>query len=187
MMCRSVPFDPALPEHMQGAVLRDFSHDCMTKTEAPDAANVIYRNGRITGAACKDDYDRRLAAMRKDQSTLTRLSYFILDEPTEFGPSKAEFMMTIRNGGWIETPMMPLLFVLLRNKEISPQDAENYLHTQITLIEAGMDAGSQPARRPHNRASTMRDYLAMYSKLLDERGKLKPPGVLWFEQAKPAA
>ena len=33
----------------------------------------------------------------------------------------------------------------------------------------------------------MRDYLVTYGKLLAERSKLKPPGLLWFEQVKPAA
>jgi hypothetical protein len=32
----------------------------------------------------------------------------------------------------------------------------------------------------------MRDYIVTYGKLLDERGNLKPPGLLWFERVKPA-
>jgi len=33
----------------------------------------------------------------------------------------------------------------------------------------------------------MRDYIVTYGKLLDERRKIEPPGLLWFEQMKPAA
>jgi hypothetical protein len=33
----------------------------------------------------------------------------------------------------------------------------------------------------------MHDYIVTYGKLLDERGKLKPPGLVWFEQVKLAA
>jgi hypothetical protein len=32
----------------------------------------------------------------------------------------------------------------------------------------------------------MPDYIVTYGELLDERDKLKPPGLLWFEQVKPA-
>jgi hypothetical protein len=39
----------------------------------------------------------------------------------------------------------------------------------------------------HRRTCTMPDYIVTYGKLLDERRKLKPPGLLWFEQVKPAA
>jgi Fe-S-cluster containining protein len=52
-MCRSVPFDPALPEHMQGIVLREFRHDCMTRTPATEAANIIYRDERISDPPAK--------------------------------------------------------------------------------------------------------------------------------------
>jgi hypothetical protein len=50
-----------------------------------------------------------------------------------------------------------------------------------------MDAGSRPQRRDHQRTRTMRDYIVTYGQLLDERGKLKPPGLLWFEQVELAA
>jgi hypothetical protein len=45
----------------------------------------------------------------------------------------------------------------------------------------------QPQRRDHQRTCTMRDCIVTCGKLLDERGKLKPPGLPAFEQVKPAA
>jgi hypothetical protein len=45
----------------------------------------------------------------------------------------------------------------------------------------------QKQRSDRQRACTMRDYIVTYGKLSDERGKLKPSGLLWFEQAKPVA
>jgi len=184
-MCRSVPFDPALPEDMQGIVLRDFGHDCMTKTPAPDAAaNVIYRNGQIADSSCKADYERRLAVMQKDQPTIGPLCYFVDNEQSPLAPTKAQLLNCANSGSWIEMSMFGLLIVLLNSRKISPQIAESYLHSQIRLIEASIADALE--RRRHNereRTALMREYLAAYRNLLDDAGNLKPG----LQQIKPAA
>jgi hypothetical protein len=40
---------------------------------------------------------------------------------------------------------------------------------------------------PSPTSANSSDYIVTYGKLLDERGKLKPPGLLWFEQVELAA
>jgi Fe-S-cluster containining protein len=172
-MCRSVPFDPAMPEHMQDIILRNFGLDCVTKTQAPDAANVIYRDGRITDASCKADYDRRLAVMQKDKSALATLSYFMSEKPSALAPAMPDFMQTVDRGGWIETSMLPLLLVLLKNEEITRQVAGNYLHSQIALIDTGISAARE--RHHHNergRTEMMRKYVTSYRKCFDDKGEL---------------
>jgi Fe-S-cluster containining protein len=175
-MCRSVPFDPAMPEHMQDIILRDFGLDCVTETQAPDAANVIYRDGRITDASCKADYDRRLAVMQKDKSPLATLSYFMSEKPSALAPARADFMQTVDRGGWVETTMLPLLLVLLKNEEITRQVAGNYLHSQIALIDTGISAALE--RHHHNergRTEMMRKYVTSYRKCFDDKGELVSP------------
>ena len=174
VMCRSVPFDSALPEDFQGIMLRHFGYDCMTTTEAPEAANVIFRDGAITDPACRDDYNRRLAAMKKDQKTLAIAGYFLTDEASWFAPSRAQFMSTADRGGWIETAMAALIYILLKNREITQQTAESYLHAQVTLIEAQIAAALQRRNSSErDRTRMMRDYLVPYRKMPDDDGKLK--------------
>lgn len=164
--CRSVPFDPVLPEHLQAIVLRKFTHDCMTTTKEPDAHNVIFRDGCITDPSYKADYDRRLADMRKERDTLKALSYFI-SEKGGFCPSIEEFTRTVEKQGWIETAMTPLVFVLLKEKQINPAIAESYLRAQIVLIEPQIDAALERRNSDERpRTAMMRDYLAQYNNIL---------------------
>jgi hypothetical protein len=169
-----------LPESLQGIPLRDFEkqHNCMSKVEA-DAANVIYRDGRITDASYKDDYDRRLAVMQKDRETLAVLYYLLGDDdkPRALAPTLADFMTVVDSGGWAETSMVPLLFVLLKNKDITPAAAERYIHSQIRIIGSEIEAALQ--RRDSSergRTALMRSYLAAYRTMLDDTGKLEYSG-----------
>jgi Fe-S-cluster containining protein len=188
-MCRAVPFDTALPEELQAVVLRNFAsaHDCMSKTPTA-GANVIYRNGKITDTGCKADYDQRLAAMQKDQPLIGPLCYFV--KPREEGlgshlaPTHDELMQCASTGGWLETSMFGLLFVLLNSRDITLQMAESYLHSQIRLIEAGIaDALERRRSNERERITIMRRYLEAYRTLLDDSGSIKPD----IQQIKPAA
>jgi hypothetical protein len=166
---------------VQTIILRKFNFDCMKKTTAADAPNVIYRNGAITDPDCKADYERRLAAMRKDQPTLAILAYFMREETSHLGPSRADFLKTcVDRSGWIELTMLPLLILLLQQKEISSQTAESYVSAQIALIEAGMN---EPLREK-NRDKMMAHYLDTYRHMFDDAGRFKP---IFAEQSKPAA
>ncbi len=189
-MCRAVPFDTAFPEDYQTVVLRDFAkaHDCMSKTTAAAAANVIYRNGKITDAGCKADYDRRLAVMQKDQPIIGPLCYFV--KPREEGsashiaPTHEELLQCANTGAWLETSMLGLLFVLLNSRDITLQKAESYLHSQIRLIEASIaDALERRRSNERERVTILRQYLKFYRPLLDDAGNIKPD----IQQIKPAA
>lgn len=169
-MCRSVPFDPALPEHLQAIVLRRFAraHECMKPTAQPDGTDVIFRDGRITDPSAKADYERRLAAMRKERDVFKILSSFIPKSNGTLSPTAEQFTRTVEKKGWIETAMSSLLFVLLNDKQITPAIAESYLRAQVALIEPQIAAALERRRSAdRERTATMRLYLAEYARILE--------------------
>ena len=114
--------------------------------------------------------------MQKDKSAPATLSYFMGEKPSALAPAKADFMQTVDRGGWIETSMLPLLLVLLKNEEITRQVTGNYLHSQIALIDTEISAALE--RHHHNergRTEMMRKYVTNYRKCFDDEGELVSP------------
>ena len=99
----------------------------MTRADASDGENLVFHERRITDATCKEDYERRRAAMKKDKATLAFLMTFVERDST-VGPSMEMLMNAVNKGGWAETSMTPLLLTLLVQKDITRETTERYLN-----------------------------------------------------------
>jgi Fe-S-cluster containining protein len=163
-MCRSVPFDPVLPEAMQGWVLGKFDHDCMKETGENSGEDLIFSSGGITDANFRDDYGRRLSAMERDMPALTRVARLMGEEQTVFTPSLAEFLDATDKGGFIETSMLPLLIVLVQRNQAEKRRALEYLVAQERLISAAIENALLERNKSHReRTAIMRIYLENYA------------------------
>jgi Fe-S-cluster containining protein len=168
-MCRSVPFDPMLPETEQAPALARFEQfGCMTRTGDAAAENVIFDGGRITDARYKADYQRRLDAMKRDSAALFRL-VFLLGKGEEPGrldlPSLHDFLEFTERGDWMETSMAPLLvfFTLL---QLTAARVREFITAQERLITAGIENAMRRRIKSHReRTERMRRYLTEYSSL----------------------
>jgi Fe-S-cluster containining protein len=164
--CRSVPFDPMLPEAMQDFVLREFQFDCMNEIEGNGGENLIFSGGKITDAAYKDDYGKRLSAMERDMPTLSAVAQLIEEEQSAVAPSFDHFLDVTGDGGFIETSMLPLLLVLAFQSEENKGRVLGYIAAQERLINAGIENALRERNKSHReRTATMRGYLKVYTGL----------------------
>lgn len=167
-MCRSIPFDPIVPEKLQGSVLSGFAeqHDCMVETDNDAAENLIFSEARITDPTCKADYDRRFAALQRDaRLTNTLLDFMREDKPERlFGvPRLSEFISIPGRGATIETSMLPLLAVIVICDPQQTRKALDYLAAQLRLIRPAIDKAIRERKSSYrDRTRIMRGYLADY-------------------------
>lgn len=177
-MCRAVPFDPILPEHLQGPVLAGFKrYGCMT--ESSDAGGSILFDGeRITDPDYQTSFAVRVQAIRED--CLQHLNALIDllgrgDAPGKFGlPSFDAFREVTGRGSWFETSMAPLLLRL----GLLPAFAERvqaFIASQQHLIEASIEHSMRLRLKTHRkRTDMMRSYLAQYAALRRTLSELTP-------------
>jgi len=168
-MCRSVPFDPMLPEALQAPTIAAFKRfGCMTETDDASADNVIFDDGRITDADYKAHYEKRLDAMKRDSEALLQLVFLLGkgDQPGMLGlPSLNDFLEFTEDGSWLERSMAPLL-VLYRLLQLTPSRVREFIAAQERLITAGIENAMRQRQKSHRaRTNVMRRYLDEYSAL----------------------
>jgi Fe-S-cluster containining protein len=164
--CRSVPFDPVLPEALQWFVLRDFKFDCMKEIKENTGENLIFSGGKITDAAYKDDYGKRLSTMERDTPTMAVVAHLIKKQPGALAPSFDEFLGVTDRGGFVETSMLPLLAALLQQSEENKGRVLGYLAAQERLINTGIKNALRERNKNHReRTVAMRGYLKVYASL----------------------
>jgi Fe-S-cluster containining protein len=177
-MCRSVPFDPMLPEALQAPTIARFKQfGCMTETDDTCADNVIFDDGRITDAEYKAHYQKRLDAMKRDTEALRQLVFLLgdADQPGRIGlPSRNHFMEITERGEWMETSMAPLL-VFYRRLQLTAPRVHEFITAQERLITAGIENAIRQRQKSHRaRTNMMRRYLDSYSDLREALPKTLP-------------
>jgi Fe-S-cluster containining protein len=166
--CRSVPFDPVMPEAMQWFVLRKFKFDCMKEIKETAGENLIFSGGKITDAGYKDDYGKRLSAMERDMPTLAAVAQLIEEKPSALAPSFDQFLAATDRGRFLETSMLPLLVILIQGSEEDKRRVLGYLVAQERLISAAIDNALRERNKSHReRTAMMRDYLKIYTRMLE--------------------
>ncbi|WP_455233095.1 hypothetical protein [Geopseudomonas aromaticivorans] len=167
-MCRTVPFDPILPETLQGAVLPRFTrYGCVWPADDGVASDdLIYRDRAIVHDQMKADFNERGTALVATAREVEPLAMF-MSAGADFAPATADVFMASARGGWCETSMAPLL---LASAMVHPEKREEYrafARSQIALIneEIGL-AMKRKDKRDRERTGTLRNYVPQYENVL---------------------
>jgi Fe-S-cluster containining protein len=178
-MCRAVPFDPVLPENLQGPVLAQFKrHGCMAETREASSVDVIFECQRITNPDYQASFAARFQAIRTD--CLQHLNSLVGllgpgDAPGKLGlPSLNAFREIAGRGSWFETSMVPLLLRLGLLPAFAHRVRE-FIEAQQKLIEQAIDHSIQVGIKAHRkRTEMMRNYLAQYDASRKALSELTP-------------
>lgn len=167
-MCKSVPFDPIMPESLQFYTLRRFKeYGCISEGNSESVSQrIVYRNGEIVDPEFRSAFQSRFSDISNEKGGVAFVA-LSMKEGSPMAPNLSMVMNSAAAGGWVETEMSPLLFYMALNDFHMIGPINSFIENQINLIGGEIEkAIVRQNKQERDRTRVLRNYVNAYRRTL---------------------
>lgn len=165
-MCRAAPFDPVVPQSLQGPIAQRLKEFGCVRTESFEGSRPLYAEEKIVDTTFLKGYDERLQGLIDDDYLVSMITQS-MREDLPFLPSLEALQQAVEAGSWIETSLAPVLFVIAFSRKDYIPVMANLIEEQMLLIERSIaEALYRKNKNERARTQLLRGYLDDYRTVL---------------------